>query len=120
MTNLELTQLLDRLIRQGKEGEWLEFKHNHLDKEGFGERVSALSNGANLHSEPFGYLVFGVEDGSLKVVGTSFSPKKFKVGNEELEHWLLQRLSPRIDIRLHEFDYHGMPVVLVQIAVSQT
>ncbi|WP_250163295.1 ATP-binding protein [Psychrobacter sp. WY6] len=63
------------LTQQPSEQEWLEFKHNFHSPEEVGKRISALANGACLSGKKFGYLVFGVEDGTHNIVGTSFSPK---------------------------------------------
>lgn len=49
--------------------------------------------------------MFGITDDTHKVVGTTFHAKKQKKGNEELELWLSNRLDPRIDFEVHEFDY---------------
>ncbi|MDE5552862.1 MAG: ATP-binding protein [Muribaculaceae bacterium] len=76
MNELELTSLLDRLVARPEESEWLEFKHNFHSREEIGERISALSNNAALINLPYGYLVFGVEDGSHNIVGTSFKCQK--------------------------------------------
>lgn len=54
--------------------------------------------------EPFGYIVFGVEDETHQVVGTTFKAKQHKKGGEELEMWLLNRLNPRIDVGCYEFE----------------
>lgn len=109
MNALELTSLLDRLVAQPKESEWLEFKHNFHSKDEIGERISALSNSAALLNLPYGYLIYGVEDGSHEILGTSFKCRKHKVGNEELELWLVNRLNPRLDLECIEFDYNGNP-----------
>lgn len=58
---------------------------------------------------PYGYPVFGVEDGSHNIVGTSFKCRNHKVGNEELELWLVNRLNQRLDLECIEFDYNGNP-----------
>lgn len=81
MNELEMTSLINRLVAQPKESEWLEFKHNFHSKEEIGERISALSNSAALLNLPYSYLVFGVEDGSHNIVGTSFKCRNHKVGN---------------------------------------
>lgn len=109
MNALELTSLLDRLVAQPKESEWLEFKHNFHSKEEIGERISALSNSAALLNLPYGYLVFGVIDGTHDIEGTTFKCRSHKVGNEELEMWLLNRLNPRLDLECIEFDYNDNP-----------
>jgi predicted HTH transcriptional regulator len=105
MTEHQLRDLLSELIKQPHESEWVEFKRNFHSNEEIGERISALSNGACIQNQPYGYLIFGVEDGSHVIKGTSFRAKTAKKGNEDLEHWLLTRLNPRIDFSVHEFDY---------------
>jgi ATP-dependent DNA helicase RecG len=71
----------------------------------YGERISALANGACLFNQQNGYLVFGVKDGLQTIEGTSFKPSFHKQKGQELETWLLQRLNPRIDFRIYEFTY---------------
>ncbi len=105
MKDQQLIELLDNLVKQPKESEWVEFKLNFHSEEEIGKRISALANGAAIHNQDYGYLVFGVEDETHIIKGTSFKPKTHKKGNEELEHWLSQRLDPRIDFRIHEFAY---------------
>jgi predicted HTH transcriptional regulator len=115
MDNQDLTNLIESLINLSKETEWVEFKENNKTPDEIGEYISALSNGACLHDQKYGYLVFGIEDGTHKVKGTSFKPKFEKIGNEELENWLLVHLSPRIDFKIHEFEYKDMSIVLFVI-----
>ncbi len=105
MNKTQLIDLLNNLVKQPKESEWVEFKLNFHSIEEIGERISALSNGAAIHNQDYGYLVFGVEDETHLIKGTTFNPKQHKKGNEELEHWLAQRLDPRIDFRVYEFEY---------------
>lgn len=118
MTDTELKLLLERLLREPKESEWVEFKLNYHSAEEIGERLSALSNGACLHNQPYGYLVFGIKDERHTIEGTSFRPKTFKHKNEDLEHWLSQRLNPRIDFRINEFDYSGKHIAIFEIPAT--
>lgn len=118
MQTFELYSLLEDIIKQPKESEWIEFKHNFHSKEELGELISALSNGASLHNQENGYLIYGVQDSPQQVVGTDFKFSEKKVGNEELENWILQRLNPRIDIRYFEFVYKEKDVVLIEIPGS--
>ena len=118
MTEQELHKIIDRLLKLPKECEWAEFKLNFHNNEEVGKNISALSNGACLHNEPFGYLVFGIQDITLLAVGTTFKPSLHKVGNEELEHWLLQRLSPRIEIAIYETTYQNKLISLFQIQAA--
>ena len=119
MKEQELKELFIALLAYPKENEFLEFKVNQYEKEEVGKRLSALSNGAALLSKEYGYLVFGVENETHRVVGTTFQPTLFKIGSEELEHWLAQRLNPRIDFRLYEFKYDEKNIVLFQIPAAK-
>lgn len=113
-----LISLLTKITSLPQETEWVEFKHNFHSPEEIGERISALSNSAALVGESFGYLVFGVEDGSHKIVGTSFRAKQQKKGGEELEMWLLNRLNPRIDVECYEFDYEEKHISMYRIPAA--
>jgi predicted HTH transcriptional regulator len=98
----ELKQLIDTLRSHGRETEWLEFKVNYDRPQLIGEYLSALSNSACLYDQPYGYLVFGVDDSTHKVIGTDFRPHIAKgKGNEGLEPWLARQLAPRVDFRMH-------------------
>lgn len=120
MNSGDLTLLLDRLLAQTDEHEWLEFKHND-DPHTIGEYISALANAAALDGEPCGYMVWGIEDGTRRVLGTRFKPGTAKVGAQLLAMWLHQYLRPKLDVRFHAFDYRGQPVVLLRVpaAVAQ-
>lgn len=102
MDNVELRRIVEKLTALPRETEWVEFKENFHSPEEIGERISAISNSARLLDQPFGYLVFGVKDDTHEIVGTDFYAKEKKKGNEELELWLLNRLSPRIDLEVYD------------------
>lgn len=94
MSELELTLLLRLLLSLPHKTEWVEFKHNNADPEEIGEYLSALANAAALHEKERAYIVWGIADGTRQVEGTSFRPRQRKMGNEELENWLLRGLTP--------------------------
>ena len=120
MTEQKLKELLGELVKLPKESENLEFKLNFHSVEEIGEQISALSNAACIQNQANAYLVFGVEDSTHKIVGTTFSAKKHKKGNEDLEHWLATRLNPRIDFVIYEFDYEeGKHISLFVIPATQ-
>lgn len=56
----------------------VEFKENYYDPKEIGEYISALSNSACLHNKKFGYLVFGIKNGTHAVKGTSFKLREKK------------------------------------------
>lgn len=110
-----LTGLVRELCKLSQETEWVEFKHNNANPEEIGEYISALANSAALCGKAHAYLLWGVDNDTHDVVGTSFSPSQQKKGNEELENWLLQLLSPKIDFRFYEFQVKENTVVLLEI-----
>ncbi len=119
METFELIKLIDTLRALPKEIEWVEFKHNFHSPDEIGERISALSNSACLHNKPYGYLVFGIEDETHNVLGTTFKAKSHKKGNEELEMWLTLHLNPKIDFRVYEFDYaEGLHISMYRIPAA--
>ena len=111
-----LVGLVREMCKLSYETEWVEFKLNNADPQEVGEYLSALANSAALCGKAFAYLVWGIADESHDVVGTAFSPAQAKVGNEELENWLLRLLMPKIHFRFHEFEMDGKRVVLLEIA----
>lgn len=110
-----LVGLVRELCKLPNETEWAEFKVNKAESQEIGEYLSALANSAALAGKASAYLVWGVEDGTHRVVGTQFSPRSAKVGNEELENWLLQLLAPKIHFHFFEVAVDGQPVVLLEI-----
>ena len=107
--------LIEELRALPKETEWVEFKKNYYDPQLIGEYISALSNSACLENKEYGYLVFGIENETHALVGTSFNPKQKKVGNQELENWLAILLHPKIDFKIFEIVYQDKFIVIFQI-----
>ena len=110
-----LVSLVHELCKLPRETGWVEFKENNGDPAEIGEYISALANSAVLADKAFAYLVWGVHDGCQDIVGTTFDPVASKVGNEELENWLLRFLSPKIDFRFYSLTIEGKPLVLLEI-----
>lgn len=110
-----LRRLINELVSLPRETEWVELKQNWYKLEDIGEYISALSNTAALRQRAKAYIVWGVEDETHKITGTSFIPESTKKGNEELESWLLRRLSPRINFTFHTVDMNSMRVVVLEI-----
>lgn len=114
-TDEYIKKLIHELIKMPKELEWLEFKHNNSDPLAIGERVSALANGAALCGQSHAYLIWGIEDKTHEIIGTTFSYLKAKVGNEELENWLLKLLEPKQNLHFYEATIDGKIVVVLEI-----
>lgn len=72
------------IITASRESEWVEFKLNNSNPQEIGEYISALSNSASLHQRNKGYLIFGIDDKTHQIVGTTFEPSNSSKGNQEL------------------------------------
>ena len=119
MTSDVSTEFLVGLVRElcklGAETEWVEFKVDNAEPQEIGEYLSALANSAALVGKSVAYLVWGVDDRSHAIVGTRFAPEAIKVGNEELESWLLRLLTPKINFRFFRVSVDGKNIVILQI-----
>lgn len=110
-----LVGLVRELIKLPAETPWVEFKHNNANPKEIGEYISALSNAAALNGKAHAYLLWGIENGSHRPVGTTFEPGAEKKGNEPLETWLLRLLNPRLHFRFDAVEVDGQRVVLLEI-----
>ena len=120
--DISYTKILDdQILRYKRENQFLEFKSNYQDAEKLGRYISALSNGACLAHEDFGYLYFGVNDLTLEISGTTFnlSDENAK-GNQSLEIWLRQQITPKINFQIDSFLYNGnIPIVRFKIPAAK-
>ena len=119
MDTEDMLKLVENLLSHSRETEWIEFKLNNADPEGIGEYISALSNSAALYEKPSGYIIWGIENETHKIVGTNFKPFSQKVKNQEIENWLATQLNPRIDIRFYEASI-PKPVVILEIQPARS
>lgn len=113
-----LTGLVRELCTLPRETEWVEFKQNDATPETIGENMSALANSAALEGKASAYLVWGISNEDHAVVGTVFDPSQRRVGNEELENWLLRLLEPKIEFRFFSVKMNAKTVVLLEISKS--
>lgn len=106
-----------------KENRYLEFKSNYQDAQKLGKYISALSNGACLDRQDFAYLYFGINDETLDAEGTTFDPLRTKaIGNQDLELYLRQYISPKINFSIDTFLYENktrMVVFKIPAAVNE-
>jgi ATP-dependent DNA helicase RecG len=112
--------LIDDLLALQAENAWVEFKHNNADPLMIGHRISAISNSARLYDKHFGYILWGVDDKTKEVVGTSFEPSKAEAKNQPLEFYLANHLQPSIPIKFIEVDRDEMRLVLLEIPAATT
>lgn len=120
LTTEYLKSLVRELVKLPSETEWVEFKCNNKDPQQIGEYISALSNSATLCERPKGYLVWGIQNETHDIEGTTFSYQTSKKGNEELEAWLARMCSPRINFRFYDvYIDDSTKVVLIEIPCAE-
>lgn len=106
--------LKEQISSLKKENRYLEFKSNYQDAQKLGKYISALSNGACLDRQDFAYLYFGINDATLEVEGTTFDPLRTKaIGNQDLELYLRQYISPKINFSIETFLYEDKTRIVI-------
>lgn len=110
-----LINLMKELVSLPSETGWIEFKENNDKPDEIGEYISALSNTAVLNGKSHAYLIWGVNNLSHDIVGTKFRASQTKIGNEELENWLLRSLAPKIFFKFYEINSDGKDLVILEI-----
>lgn len=114
MENLDL--LVKELSRLPKETGWVEFKLNNDEPYMIGQDISALANSAVLIGRSHAYMIWGIEDETHDIVGTSVRLQQAKKGNQELENWLRFLLSKNADFDFQSVDIDGKHVEIIIIA----
>jgi ATP-dependent DNA helicase RecG len=117
MSVSRLTLTVGELIRNGvAEREFLEFKENLLDVEKVGTYISALANSASIEGEPYGYVLWGIDDQGT-VVGTTANPWAEKAkGNEDFIPWLRRAIKPgNIDFEFQQIEIQEKRLIVLQI-----
>ncbi len=105
---------LIRMLVARSEGPCLEFKRDNQRPELIGESISALSNSALLEGEDGAFMVWGVDDATHEIVGTSFYPYLTKKGNEDLINWLSGSLE-NVEFVFRDMTVDGKHVVILAV-----
>lgn len=111
--------LLETLLSYKDEYEWLDFKENWFSKDEIGEYISAIANSTALCGKEFGYIVWGVNDETKEVVGTTVNFNK-DIDNEPYKHYLARNLTPKISFETIEFKYNEARIVMLIIPQSKS
>ncbi len=112
--------LIDDLLINGSENGIVEFKYNNDNPEMIGKLCSALSNKARVDEKDFAYVIWGIEDDTKKVVGTTFNPETKKKGNQVFVMWLSQMLNPHIVFSFRRIEHPKGKLVLLEIPATHT
>lgn len=109
MPEIEPMDLIYSLIGYPAETEWIEFKRNNSNPEQIAKDISALSNAAAYLGRDCAYKVWGVDDDTHQLIGTTFNPLDCKVkGNQLLPIWLKQVLSPNANYDFKSIQHDGL------------
>ncbi len=115
MSQPALLDTLERLRSLPREAATVEFKSNLERSDEIGQYISALANAAVLEGHDRAWVVWGIEDGTHAVKGTTFDPFGRKEGNQALVMWLQQMTMPRADFTFHAVDHPQGKVVMLEI-----
>ena len=66
--------LVNELLSTNTEMGCVEFKHNNESPDMIGKLCSALSNAARIEEKDFAYVIWGIEDDTQEILGTTFKP----------------------------------------------
>jgi ATP-dependent DNA helicase RecG len=121
MDQTNLLDTLERLRGVPREAATVEFKGSVQDPSEIGQYLSALANSAAMDGHDRAWMVWGVEDGTHVVKGTTFDPfTKKGEGNQALVMWLQQKTSPKADFTFHECEHPSGKVILLEIHPPRT
>lgn len=108
--------LVYSLVGYPEETEWLEFKENFDEADRLGKDVSALANAAAFRGRDFAYKIWGVEDITHRLIGTTFNPLASKAkGNQDLQIWLKRMLSANANYEFGTVEHEGKSFVVLAI-----
>lgn len=110
-----INSIIEEARRQSYELPWIEFKHNNYIPQEIGEYISALSNTAALFNQEHAFMIWGIDDKTHEVLGTTFCPQAERVGNQGLDLWISTQLEPQVQFYFHTTTIEDKPVVLLEI-----
>ena len=115
-----IADVINRCLSLGDETEWFEYKQGTAvsDADDIGEYISALSNGAAMRGETFGYLIWGIHNITHELTGTVFNYQK-DLNNEPLQHYLSRNVKPAIYFHFEEESINGHRVVVLTIPAAR-
>ena len=108
--------IIEDVRKHQYESPWVELKRNNYSPQEIGEYISALANTAALFNQEHAYLLWGVDDTTHEIVGTTFVPQKEKQGNQGLELWISTQLDPQVQFYFHSTVIEDKPVVLLEVS----
>lgn len=117
MKNYE--SVVQSLIQYNAEEKWFEFKENWFEHHAIGEYISAISNAAALRGKESGYFIWGVNNETHEIVGTTVNYQK-DYNKEPFQHYLARLLTPDLYFSFNEIEVQGKRVVVLDIPAAKT
>lgn len=112
-------RILEKLLNLPLETEWIEFKTaaNNFHFAEIGKYFSALSNEANIKKKEYGWLIFGIDDKSRKILGTNYRTKKKDL--DSLKREVANKTTNRITfVEIHELNLPEGRILMFQIPAA--
>ena len=115
-----VADVVNRCLSYDDETEWFEYKKDTAvsEPDKIGEYISALSNGAVMNGEPFGYMIWGIHNTTHEIVGTKFNYTKDLKDGPFLQY-LNRNVDPAIYFHFEEDFINGNRVVVLTIPAAR-
>ena len=114
----QLINIIEESLSYEEETEWIEFKTNVFDIDEIGQYISALSNSATIFGKSNAYIIWGIENKTHNVVGTTVNYNK-ETKNEPIQHYLARKISPSVPFYFDEVVYLGKRIVVLTIPAAR-
>jgi predicted HTH transcriptional regulator len=115
---MDLKEKVLELCSYSDEQEWFEFKENWFQADALGEYVSAMSNAAAFYHEKYAYFIWGVNDDTHEITGTTFN-QYCDVNHEPFQNFLARNLHPSINFSFEEVEIRSKRVVVLIIPAAE-
>lgn len=115
---MNIEKIILDLCSNDDEQEWYEFKENWFQPEILGEYISALSNAAAFHYKKYAYFIWGVNDETHEIVGTTFN-QYCDHNKEPYQNYLARNLSPSINFSFEETIIDDKRIVVLVIPAAE-
>lgn len=115
---MKIIEIIEDCLSYEDELEWIEYKENIFKIDDVGEYISALSNSAAILGKEFAYMIWGIENSSHQIKGTTINYNA-DYNNEPIQHYLARKLSPSVPFYFEECKIKGKRVVVLSIPAAK-
>lgn len=118
MNDEKIKKTVQDCIELQDESEWFEFKENTFDVDEVGKYISSLSNSTAILGKEYGYLIWGINNQTKEIVGTSINFNA-ELKQEPIKHILARKLAPSILFSFHEIEINKKRLVVLVIPAAK-